>query len=52
MTEETRHEIVQRRQAGATLRSIAEEFGISRGAVNRALQRVQAQREGRTALTP
>lgn len=52
MTEEMRHEIVQRRQAGASLRSIAEELGISRGAVYRALARVQAQREGRTALVP
>lgn len=52
MTEEMRHEIVQRRQAGASMRSIAEELGISRGAVYRALARVQAQREGRTALAP
>ena len=37
MTEEMRHEIVQRRQAGASMRSIAEELGISRGAVYRAL---------------
>lgn len=52
MTEEMRHEIVQRRQAGASMRSIAEELGISRGAVYRALTRVQAQRDGRTALAP
>ena len=52
MTEEMRHEVVQRRQAGASMRSIAEELGISRGAVYRALERVQAQREGRTALAP
>jgi transposase len=52
MTEEMRHEIVQRRQAGASMRSIAEELGISRGAVYRALARVQAQRDGRTALAP
>jgi transposase len=52
VTEEMRHEIVQRRQAGASMRSIAEELGISRGAVYRALERVQAQREGRTALAP
>jgi transposase len=47
-----RHEIVQRRQAGASMRSIAEQLGISRGAVYRALARVQAQRDGRTALAP
>jgi len=46
MTEEMRHEIVQRRQAGASMRSIAEELGISRGAVYRALARVEAQRDG------
>ena len=52
MTEEMRHEIVQRRQAGASMRSIAEELGISRGAVYRALARVQAQRDGQSALAP
>jgi transposase len=52
MTEEMRHEIVQRHQAGASLRLIAEELGISRGAAYRALARVQAEREGRTALAP
>ena len=44
MNEALRHEIVQRRQAGASLRSIAADLGISRGAVSRALARVQAQR--------
>jgi len=52
MTEEMRHEIVQRRQSGMSLRAIAEELGISRGAVYRALQRVQAQRDGQTAPSP
>ena len=46
MNEALRHEIVQRRQAGASLRTIAEELGISRSAVWRALARVQAQRDG------
>lgn len=49
MTEEQRHEIVQRRQSGMSMRAIAEELGISRGAVYRALARVQAQRDGRAA---
>jgi transposase len=49
MTEEMRHEIVQRRQSGMSMRAIAEELGISRGAVARALARVQAQRDGRAA---
>jgi len=52
MTEELRHEIVQRRQSGMSLRAIAEELGISRGAVYRALARVQAQRDGRAAPSP
>jgi transposase len=52
MTEETRHEIAQRRQSGMSMRAIAEELGISRGAVARALARVQARRDGRTAPSP
>jgi transposase len=52
MTEEQRHEIVQRRQSGMSLRAIAEDLGISRGAVARALARVQAQRDGRAAPSP
>jgi len=52
MTEEQRHEIVQRRQSGLSMRAIAEELGISRGAVARALARVQAQRDGRVTGSP
>jgi transposase len=52
MTEELRHEIVQRHQAGTSIRSIAQELGVSRGAVARALARVQAQRDGRAAPLP
>jgi transposase len=52
MTEAMRLEIVQRRQSGMSQRAIAEELGISRGAVSRALARVQAQRDGRAAPTP
>lgn len=52
MTEELRHAIVQRRQSGLSMRAIAEELGISRGAVARALARVQAQRDGRAAPWP
>jgi transposase len=47
MNEATRLEIVQRHQAGMSIRAIATELGISRGAVTRALARLQAQREGR-----
>jgi transposase len=52
MNEALRHEIMQRHQAGASMRSIAKDLGISRGAVVRALARVQAQREGRAAPLP
>ena len=47
MNEAMRLEIVQRRQTGMSQRAIAEELGISRGAVRRALAHVQAQRDGR-----
>jgi transposase len=52
MDEALRHEIVQRQLAGASDRAIAKDLGISRGAVARALARVQAQREGRAAPLP
>ncbi|MBI3763870.1 MAG: IS21 family transposase [Chloroflexi bacterium] len=52
MDDALRHEIVQRHQAGASIRSIATDLGISRGAVARALARVQAQRDGRSAPAP
>lgn len=52
MNEALRHEIVQRHQAGASMRSIAKDLGISRGAVVRVLARLQAQREGQAAPLP
>jgi transposase len=52
MDDALRHEVVHRHQAGASLRSIARDLGISRGAVVRALARVQAQRDGRAAPLP
>lgn len=52
MDEALRHEIVQRHQAGASVRSIATDLGVSRGAVVRALARVHAQREGRATPLP
>ncbi len=52
MDEAMRHEIVQRHQAGTSMRAIAQGLGISRGAVARALARVQAARDGRAALLP
>jgi transposase len=52
MDEALRHEIGHRHQAGASVRSIAKDLGISRGAVVRALARLQAQRAGRAAPGP
>jgi transposase len=52
MNEAMQQEIVQRRQSGMSVRGIARELGIARGAVTRALARVQAQRTGRTASAP
>ncbi len=52
MNEALRHEIVQRRQTGMSMRAIADELGISRGAVARALARVQARRDGQTTPLP
>jgi transposase len=51
MNEAMRHEIVQRHQAGESIRAIARALGVSRGTVERALARVQAQRDGQTAPT-
>jgi transposase len=52
MNEALRHEIVQRQQHGASIRSIAKALGIARGAVGRVLAQVQAQRDGPAALVP
>jgi transposase len=46
MNEATRHEIVQRHQQGMSMRAIALDLGISRGAVDRVLRRIRAQRNG------
>jgi transposase len=46
MNEAMRLEIVQRHQQGASVRSIAMALGISRGAVDRVLARVESQRTG------
>ena len=52
MNETTRHEIVQRCQQGASIRVIANELGISRGAVGRVLAQVRDQRDGQAAPKP
>lgn len=52
MNEATRHQIVQRHQEGASIRIIAKELGISRGAVGRVLAQVEAQRHAQVAPEP
>src|SRR6266404_5545180 len=52
MNEATRHEIVQRHQAGASMRAIARALGVSRGAVARALVGVRVQRDGQATALP
>ena len=49
MNEALRQEIVQRSGGGLSVRGIARDLGISRGAVARVLARVQAQRDGQAA---
>jgi hypothetical protein len=51
MNEAMRLEIVQRRQSEMSMRAIAEELGISRGAVARVLNlaHVRAQRDGQAS---
>jgi transposase len=52
VNEAMRLEIVQRRQSGMSQRAIAEELGLSRGAVRRVLAHVQAQRDGHARPAP
>jgi len=52
VNEATRHQIVQRHQEGASIRAIAKELGISRGAVGRVLAQVEAQRHTPAAPIP
>jgi transposase len=51
MNEQTRNEIVRRWHAGASIRQLARELGLSRNTISRALADVQAQRAG-TPLSP
>ena len=49
MNEQLRNQIVQRRQAGASIRGIARALGIARQSVERTLAQVAAQRAGQTS---
>jgi len=49
MNEELRHEIVRRRQGGASMRRIARDLGLARATVQSVLRRWQAERAGREA---
>jgi transposase len=52
MNEALRHEIVQRHQAGASMRAIARDLDIARQTVKRVLDQVQAQRAQPAAVLP
>ena len=52
MNEATRHQVIQRHQEGASIRVIAKELGISRGAVGRALAQIEAQRRDPAVPVP
>lgn len=51
MDQAVRNLIVERRQAGASLRGIARELGIARQSVQQVLARVQAQRTGQVKVS-
>jgi transposase len=52
MNEQTRNEIVRRWHAGASVRQLARDLGLSRNTISRALADVQAQRSGTTIPAP
>jgi len=52
MNEETRNEIVRRRQAGTSMRRIAKDLGLARDTVQSVLRRWQAERAGTESSTP
>jgi transposase len=52
MNEQTRNDIIQRHQAGQSIRSIARTLGVSRHAVKRTIDEVQRARQGKEAGTP
>ncbi len=52
MNEELRHEIVRRRQGGASMRRIAQNLGVARETVQSVIRRWQAERAGSAASGP
>ncbi len=52
MNEQMRHEIVRRRQGGASLRRIAKDLGLARDTVQSVVRRWEAERAGHDAPGP
>jgi transposase len=52
MNEELRHEIIRRRQGGASMRRIAREMGLARDTVQSVIRRWQAERAGQQPPVP
>jgi transposase len=52
MNEELRHEIVRRRQGGASMRRIAQDLGLARETVQNVIRRWQAERAGSASSGP
>jgi transposase len=52
VNEETRNEIVRRRQSGTSMRRIAKDLGLARDTVQSAIRRWQAERAGTEPSTP
>jgi transposase len=52
MNEELRHEIVRRRQGGASMRRIARDLGLARETVQNVIRRWQAERAGTASSGP
>ena len=52
MNEEIRHEIVRRRQGGASIRRIARELQLARDTVQSVIRRWEAERAGQGPTAP
>src|SRR5580658_7933724 len=52
MNEEIRHQIVQRRQGGASIRRIAGDLNVARDTVQSVIRRWEAERAGQDSTAP